>query len=272
MSGFNSNIPTFGGNSFLGSFVDNLSGITELNNGYWWHAKDATGLGTSAFKVPENNGHILFDFAQATVASQPTALSENGSVQFRMRNAGNANPSILGSAAPSTAGWTGATYIGGWFRLPSGVPTGNGGLFQHSTTTGNQNRINLSISIIGINATTCIDGTAASNRNNSVTSAAFANLGWHWIEATYLGVGIDDEAKLPIFVDFVRLPRLSGVSPIPASIFNANARVGIGSRFQNALSNIDTTDWASCFYCNGIPSANNRRRMASYYPPTAITF
>jgi hypothetical protein len=115
--------------------------VPEVAAGYYWEAANTIGFGTTGFRVLEGNGHSTFDLVQATVANQPTALTENGGAQFRMRKTGDAvGASILGTVGDVTAGWTGQTYIAGWFRLPdaSGAVGSTGtSLFVHSNKTGN---------------------------------------------------------------------------------------------------------------------------------------
>src|SRR6185369_14305374 len=88
--------------------------VPQVAAGYFWDATAASGLGTTGFKVPEGNRHTSFDLVQTTVASQPTALTENGGLQFRMRKSTDPNPSFLATAGSVQEGWTGSTYVGFW--------------------------------------------------------------------------------------------------------------------------------------------------------------
>jgi len=240
--------------------------IPEVAAGYWWHPDLDTGFGTTDFRCPEGNGHTTFDLVQPTVASQPTLLTENGGKQYRMRNAADGNPSLLGTAAAVAAGWTGPTYIGGWFRLPAGG-TGAGVFFQHNTA-GTQARINFNLSTLGLITAVSTNGSASVN-NQYLAAPVLTSLNWAWCEMAFLGVGATDADRAKAFVDFVEQTRNSGSGTIPATIFDATAKIGIGCRFQNALANVDTTDRSGVFYCNGIPSTANRHLLANASRPIA---
>ncbi len=242
--------------------------IAEVAAGYWWHAERATGIGTTAFKVPEGNGHTSFDLIQATVASQPTALTENGGQQLRMRKAADSNPSILGSAGAVAAGWTGSTYIAGWFRLPdaSGDVSGAGNLFVHTPTTAGQRRISLTNVVSSGDKQSLVtsnDGTA------SVTNQwlnVFAGGGWTWIESlTIPGTSAELNAG------FVLIAHTATATPV-SPLFDGTALISMASRAGAGLANVDTTDWAACYYCNGIPSLTNRKLLANASRPIAAAF
>jgi hypothetical protein len=260
--------------------TDDLSDITVLTNGYWWHARNASGIGTAAFKVPEGNLHTTFDLVQATVANQPTVLSENNSTQFRMRKQTDPNPSRIVSGAVQ-AGWTGATYVGGWFRQPdaNGDTTGAGTYFSHNNTTGGQGRIICVSGTTGgdnIGLTCNATGVGGATSRNAVAST-LVGAGYHWLEWIFdpllvLG-GSPTADRGKIYSDLVLQTRIvtESVGAMPASIFDGNAFIAVACGNASA-SDADTIDWASCFYCNGIPSVADRRRMAGLYPPRTITF
>jgi len=241
--------------------------IPEVAAGYWWDAADASGLGTAAFKVPEGGGHTTFDLVQATTASQPTALSENGRAQFRMRKAGDANPSILSTSGAVQAGWTGNTYIGGWFRLPdaSGDISGAGNLFVHTPATAGQRRITLQ------NLVSSGDKQAALTSNDGTTQAqnqwlnALAGGDWVWLELlTIPGTSVELYADLTLVAHTL--------TAAPASpLFDGNALISVGSRAGAGLANVDTTDWAFIAYCNGIPRDAHREYLRAYKAPKALT-
>jgi hypothetical protein len=140
-------------------------------------------------------------------------------------------------------------------------------LLQHNTSTGSQNRINIAIAAGQVNGNVSTDGAAIVN--NGYATAVFADLGWHWCESLFFAVGAGNTDRLKQFIDFTEIARSAGVGTIPTSIFNATAKIGIACRFQGALANVDTTDWAAAFYCNGIPSLANRQRLANGTRPIA---
>lgn len=253
--------------------TDDLSDITVLTNGYWWHARNATGLGTAQFKVPESNLHTTFDLIQATTASQPTALAENNSVQFRMRKAADSNPSTILTAGAVAAGWTGSTCVAGWFRLPdaSGVLSGNGNVFQHGIAAGAQLRLNHTLTVAsGLTLILSTDGTATSN---STYTNPLLGADWQFlVMVTPDAAGLTDATKALLYSNLALKTRTGGAGTIPTSIANSSAKISVACRGNNSLANVDTIDWASVFYCNGIPSTGDLRRMAGYYTPRTITF
>lgn len=240
--------------------------VPELAAGYWWDAAAASGLGTAAFKVPEGNGHTTFDLLQATVASQPTLLTENGGKQFRMRKAADTNPSIIATSGAVQAGWTGTTYIAGWFRLPdaAGDISGAGNLFVHTPTTAGQRRISIT------NAVSSGDKQSATTSNDGTTQAtnqwlnALAGGAWTWMDCiTIPGTSVEMRAGL------VLVAHTATAAP-GSPLFDGSALITIGSRAGAGLANVDTTDWALCYYCNGVPSAANQVRLANFRNPLGI--
>jgi hypothetical protein len=243
--------------------------VPEVAAGYWWEAGLTSGFGTTAFRVIEGNGHSTFDLIQGTVANQPTVLTENGGTQFRHRKIGD-NPTSMATAAGVLAGWTGATYIGMWLRLPVDL-TGTNNLFLHqSVGAGRMGLITLNGTpdIFRINL---ID--AAQAFTNTTFSTPFADLGWHWIEAVFDpllvlgGTTSADFAKA--FRDLVALaPVVAGSHP--AAIANVAGSVRMTSTSGGTANNPDVSDWAACYYANGIPSLQNRVRLANHRNPTGV--
>lgn len=246
--------------------------VPEVAAGYWWSATGSTGFGTTNFRVIEQNGHSSFDLIQSTVASQPTLLFENGGVQFRMRKAGDSNPSFIATSSSVVAGWTGSTYFAGWFRLPnaSGVITGNGQLFSHGIATGSQLRISITLTVAsGITGILSADG-AATNNNAYVNPF---NGSWQWVELFCPdSTGVSSATCMRLFINFVEIVRSGGGGTITTSIANSSSKLGIGCRVNNILANVDTTDWTTAYYTNGIPSLENRKRLANYFNPLGVLF
>ncbi len=238
--------------------------VPQVRAGFWWHAENATGLGTTSFSVPEGNGSANA-MVQTTVASQPTLLNEKNTKAFRMRNAADSNPSLIGTAAAFQAGWTGATYVAGWFRLSAGTPTGLGNLFVHGTTTGNQSRINETLTAGSINGTISTDGSTINS--NIYATSQFGDIKWYWVEYLYFLTGAGNTDRLKLFIDWNEMTRTGGSGNIPTSFFDANAKAGIGCRFVNSLANVDTTDWSVVYYANGIPKDSHRRLLQMYKSP-----
>lgn len=238
--------------------------VPEVAAGYWWDAAAASGLGTAAFKVPEGNGHTTFDLLQATVASQPTLLTENGNQQFRMRKNGDANPSRLATSGSVAMGWAGPTWVAGWFRLPdaSGDVTGAGTLLLHFGGAGAR-RMALAVSITTsdrVTATLSGDGTASSA---SAWASTFVGGNWVFLACAFLGTD-------SVTLESNRVAQSAVAGPLaPSSLFNASTQLCVGCR-NSGLSNVDTTDWATCIVANGVPSAANQVRLANFRNPLGI--
>ena len=243
--------------------------VPEVAAGYFWEAGNTTGFGTTGFRVLEGNGHSTFDLIQATVANQPTLLTENGGAQFRMRNLASGTPSSMQSGVVA-AGWTGATYIGAWLRLPVDL-TGTNNLWQHDSNSA------FRISLLTIN------GTPDLLRINIITTAQvftastfatpFADLGWHWIEAIFdpllvLG-GSDNTDYVKVFSGLVALSKILG-NAHPSALSSLAAAVRIANNTADVANNPDTTDWAAVYYANGIPSRANRVLLANRRNPSGV--
>lgn len=245
--------------------------VAEIAAGYFWDPASASGLGAVGFKIPEGNGHSTFDLVQATVAKQPTALSENGAVLYRMRKSVDANPSMVGSAGNVAAGWTGATYLAGWFRLPdaAGAVTGAGTLFAHSLSATNRRLSLTTVATVGARIACSGDGAVIPNND-------FANIfagGWVWTEALFDPSQSTPTDRAQLWFDFTR--RALGGSPsdftsgtMPTSIFDGTANILVGCR-STATANLDTTDFGPVYYGNGIPSLANRKRLRNRHRPVA---
>ncbi len=251
--------------------------VPEVAAGYYWDPASATGLGGSGFKIPEGNGHTSFDLVQATTTKQPTALAENDNAQFRMRRASDTNPSVLANSGNVQAGWTGPTYVAGWFRLPdvAGDITGAGNLFLHTPSTAGQRRFTwqlISTAPRGVRVSTSTNGTATATSDYPNVLAGSA---WTWLEAmfdsglTLGGSTVADYIKL--FADFVPQLRTSSSGTNTTTLFNGNAPLAMASRAASALANVDTTDFGPVYYANGIPTIADRTLLRNYHNPGGAT-
>lgn len=245
--------------------------VPEIANGFWWHPALDTNLGSSSFAGVEGNGTGL-DFAQVTVASQPTSLTENGSKQYRMRRNADANPSPLITSARAV-NWTGATYVAMWIRVPSGDVTGTNNFFLHGNSGGNQR-----ISLVSTSGTPDLVRLNLFSDGSTVffTTAAspFSDGGWHWIEAVFDpdlllgGSAASDRAKL--YSDLTLLTSIATASN-PTTIFNPTSSIRCNASIGGG-SGADNFDRALIVYGNGLPNLGNRRLLAGYRPPTEVTF
>jgi hypothetical protein len=249
--------------------------VPEVAAGYFWEAGNTTGFGTTGFKVLEGNGHSTFDLIQATVANQPTLLTENGGAQFRMRPTTDGAPAFAVTSGSVARGWTSATGIMGWFRIPDAagvLPASGTVLMQHSGGSGFRG-IN---ALANINSSTQVLSNALSGTgsdSNAVRAASpFGGASWVWVEMFYdpafvLGGSVAAD-RLKWFVNLTLTPNILPTGTVPASLFNATTPLAVGCFTTQAP--FCTTDWASCYYPNGIPSLANRVQLANRANPTGI--
>lgn len=253
--------------------------VPEVRNGYYWLAQDATGIGTTSFRVPEGNKHPTFDLIQATVANQPTVLTENGGTQFRHRKAADASPtSNIKTAAAVVAGWTGPTYVGMWIRVPDAsgdITSPSNAFFWHHSTSAPNLRLVMAVTTGTpdlLQPTFSQDGTAS----GTARCAIWGNANWIWVEFVFdplltLGGSTKDD-KLKWFFNLAQQTITTPPTPDFSAIANSSALIGICCRLSTGNSNVDTTDWAACYYANGIPSLKNRKRLANYLNPSNVKF
>jgi len=249
--------------------------VPEVAAGYFWEASNTTGFGTAAFRVLEGNGHSTFDLVQATVANQPTVLTENGGQQFRMRATTDPNPASMRTVGSVTAGWTGPTYVAGWFRLPDngGLTTSFGEVFlQHSGASGFR-RIQLPCGISSaVQCLTCSISGDGAGASSAKAASPMVGANWRWLEWAFdplfvLGGSLPAD-RVKLFSNFSLLTIIQTSGTLPASLFDASTPLAVGCYTSQAPP--DTTDWAACYYPNGIPSLANRVRLANRANPTGI--
>lgn len=243
--------------------------IAQVAAGYWWDSNQATGLGSAAFAVPEGNGNATFALMPTSATAFPTTLTGAGGTQLRMRNAADANPSCISTLAAVVAGWTGSTYLAGWFRLPdaAGAITGNGNLATHGIAAGGQLRINHTLTALSGN-TQLISADGTTTGNNTYANV-FAG-GWVWVELfTPDAAGATNATRIRLFANGIEQTKTggSGDGVVPASIANSSSKIGVACRVNNTLANVDTTDWTTVYYANGIPSQGNRDALMRHRAP-----
>lgn len=255
------------------------SDVPAIAAGYYWHAFDATGLGTAGFKIPEGNLHTTFDLSTATVAGQPTQLTENGSKQFRVRRTADANPTVsIKTAGNVAAGWTTNTYIGIWLRVPdaAGDITGPGAtvnVFTHNLASGTSRRLSWSMSggtPDAWNAGASDNGTQ--QNGHTARCACPCNGNWQYLEQIYdlnLSLGGSSPGDvIKLYADFVRLP-LNVTVPTTAPLVLNNASTSISVATFGAGTSADTTDFAAAYYGNGVPTLNQRIHLRNHRAPLA---
>lgn len=250
--------------------------VPEVAAGYHWDANIFTGLGGAGFTIPERGGRTTFDLIQATLAQQPAQLTENGVTVWRFSDAGEANPSRVANAAPVTAGWTGATMIAGWFRLPdaSGDITGTNVPFGHRTNT-TQRRLLAGMSSTGDRVSWSVsgDGSTVSLTNFPTPfDGAFKYCEWIYDPQNTLG-GSTDADRAKFAVGLALQTRVADATTLPPAALHDSSTVLFLCSNSASSSCADRIDWAGgLYYCNGIPSLFNRQRLMAYRAPIATAF
>lgn len=257
----------------------NPQSVPEVAAGYFWRARSAVGLGTTGFLVVEGNGHSNFDLVTPTVASQPTLLTENGGVQFRMRPTGDANPSSWqvkpAGASPGTnaAGWSGPTYVGQWVRKPDngGVITGAGDLIWSHASGSVVRRFSLSTNLTP--ARIVMTGSSTGTAITTTHGPGILGPNWTWVELVFdplliLG-GSGDVDRLKLFINFVLQVPTATSGTMGTTINDGIAALTFCSKLAS-VAHANTSDWAAAYYCNGIPTLVHRVRLANADNPSGI--
>ena len=193
---------------------------------------------------------------------------------MRMPDAGDLPTAgaVLISAAYQP-GWTGPTYMAGWFRFPDadGDITGISNLMMHRSSGGHSRMGFLTTATGGDFLQLILSGDGSTSVIDSWPSP-FAGALWHWIEAFFDplfelgGSTVEDRAKM--YADFAPLTANSLSPSNPASIFNCTGAARIGATIGGGGS-VDRFDWSIWIEANGIPSLANRVHLRNYRCPVA---
>ncbi|HEY6020651.1 MAG TPA: hypothetical protein VIY48_12395, partial [Candidatus Paceibacterota bacterium] len=102
-----------------------------------------------------------------------------------------------------------------------------------------------------------------------------AGSAWVWLEYVFdplfvLGGSLNTD-RLKLFAGLSAVATGSSVGGHNTTIFDAATPVVIAS-LNSTSANADTTDWATAYYGNGIPSLKNRKRLANYLAPNNVKF
>lgn len=244
--------------------------VPEVARGYWWDPALTTNSGSTSFKIPEANGHSSFDFVQSTPATQPDTITVNNVSVLRYRPAADANPSKTATVSNVLAGWSGATYVAGWFRFPDVVSSfvGTNVLFNHSSVA-TLRRFTFTTLTTTIAAALSADGTTTTTRTWSNT--IFHGGEFKWLEFIF-DPSLTAIERLRLEINFVLQERQNSNTQ-SASLFDATAsQMAWASRVAVATANTDKTDVGPLYYCNGIPKLSDRYNLANYHSPLSTVF
>lgn len=236
--------------------------VKEIRKGYYYIPSESTGFGTTSFAIQEGNKNTPFNSVQATTSQEPSIVNNNGFQQLSYAFASNQKTKTSGNVV---AGWTGATYMGLWWRIPldglsnSGITT----IFAHNSanpglrwrffhTGGITNTMSLSVSTDGAATQTDI----WPGPNDTL---------YHYLECLYTpSVGVD------FYKDFVLIAHSTTAINI-SSLANPSTPLGIGGSTAAAV-NTNDHEVGPVYYGNGIPLLKNRKRLANYIAPKSVKF
>lgn len=252
--------------------------VPEVAAGYWWDAtRGVTGLGTSGFTWAEQNGHTSFDLVQSTTAAQPSSVVSNRRTAMHY----DVSPTVQTVAASGSvlAGWTGSTYIAGWWRFPNGLA---GTVGTSTTTMLSHNDFSTHRRfLLGASP----DPDSPTDPNTGVVQISLSANGTS--NATVLGIDVIDAKNWHFYECFMAPSAASGSRrffrvdlAIPSinnftsdttftSLANPSAPLSLGSRSNIAATQVSECAW--CVYANGIPSDANRAKLFSYAAPVQVT-
>lgn len=235
------------------------SSVPEVAAGYWWDSSlGISAPGTTAFSWAEQNGHAAFAQTQATVSAQPARVSGAGG-DFHY-----ATSSQTATAGSVKAGWTGDTYIAGYFRFPDAPGTGTFcRMFGHQTTaTGRRRVIVLFTSVVANNVvqvSASWDGTSSTQL--SVVHPTPTN--WGFIECFLRPGNADANARRTILIDGSTPTTQSSSSAASFSTLN-DPTEPLGVCTNPAVANTQSVEVAWMVYANGIPSDADRALLRAY--------
>lgn len=245
--------------------------VPEIAAGYWWDSGvGVSGLGDSSFTWAEQNGHAAFNLLQSTVAQQPSRVGVSGG-RLAMHYAGSPTAGAVRTAGAVQAGWTGKTYIAGWWRFPDGLAgvIGDGtSLIIHSDFSTNRRLV----------LTASFDPDSPSDPNTGIMQVALSASGS--ANATVLSIDLVDTKNWHFYECFIdptasagsrRFFRTDLASPSVnggtsdatfTTLFNGNAQLSFGSRSGAPSTRASECAW--CVYANGIPSDADRAKLYNF--------
>ncbi len=252
--------------------------VPEVAAGYWWDAtRGVSDLGSSSFTWAEQNGHTSFNLVQPTTAAQPSLVVANR--RTAMHYAVSPTVGTVAASGSVQAGWTGKTYIAGWWRFPNGLA----GTVGVSTTTmlshndfSTHRRFLLGASPDPDSPTDSNTGivqiSASANGASNATSLGIDVIdakNWHFYECFMdptAAVGSRRFFRVDLAIPSIN----NSVSDSTfTSLFDPSTPLSLGSRSNIAATQVSECAW--CVYANGIPSDANRAKLFSYAAPTQIT-
>jgi hypothetical protein len=235
--------------------------LAEVQAGYFWDAESGVNApGTSDFVWTERNGKTAADLVQPTASKQPYPVYVNGHTQLRFEKStafGGAGTKAA-SAANVTVGWTGATYVAGWWRVNGTIAASINPFFSHTNEANPNKRLLCAI----LNATTT--RITISTDGSTVQTVDFANPSadtFLFLEFVFNPAAASG-ARGEFWINRVQQSITAG-GITTATIADVGAKLGVTCR-SSLTENSEDTDCGWCVYANGIPSDPNRDLLFNF--------
>ncbi len=235
--------------------------VPEVAAGYFWDAEvGVVALGSSTFRWTERGGKSAADQVQTTLSRQPSIIQLNGHAQLRWDKSTTLGGAGTKTASVSTvtAGWSGATYICGWWRTNGSLTALTNALFQHGGPNAPLLRITLiSLTATAIRLVVSTDGTATETVDFPIPTADVA----HFIEVVFNPAAASG-ARAELWIDRVKQTIVSGGITI-TSLADTSSRISVTDRTATTEHGY-VTDCGWCAYANGIPNDFNRDQLYNF--------
>lgn len=236
-------------------YIDAPKIVPEIVNGFYWDPARISGIGSSHCIMPEMNGKSAADQIQPTNSKQPALIVNNGNIQMQVSDA--STDGRLLSAGPVKAGWSGATYVAMWHKLPNGTPVvGSTILFVHNLVGTGTRRMTIinngTIEQYQINLSQ--DGTSVQSNAWNV-----ADYDWHYIEFIYT------PGHCAFCVDLIeQAPAIEGINC--TSLNDPEVSIAVCSSVGAGI-NQNVQQCGVVYYGNGVPSYAHRQLLMNHKRP-----
>lgn len=235
--------------------------VPEIAAGYFWDAEvGVVALGATNFRWTERGGKTAADMVQTTGSKQPSYVFNNSHAQLRYDKSTSLGGAGTKAASTGnvTVGWTGATYVCGWWRVNGTIAASINPFFSHTNETNPNKRLLCAI----LNATTT--RITISTDGSAVQTVDFANPAadtFLFLEFV-LNPSAASGARGEFWINRVKQTITAG-GITSTTIADVAAKLGVACR-SAATENAEVTDCGWCAYANGIPSDFNRDQLYNY--------
>lgn len=237
--------------------------VPEVAAGFFWDAETGVaGPGGTDFRWAERSGKTQADLVQVLPARQPYAVYTNGHTQqrFERTTAFGGAGTKAASSGNVTCGWTGATYVCGWWRVNNPMPVGQSlnPFFSHTNETNPSKRL---LCTILSDTTTRIIVSADGSTTQTVDFANAATDVFVFSEFVFNPAAASG-ARGEYWINRVQQSITAG-GITTTTLADVAAKLGVACR-SAATENSEDTDCGWCVYANGIPSDPDRDLLYNF--------